>query len=184
MSELEVQAVTPDRWDDLVDLFERRGPRGGTPTTDWCWCMWWRDRSHDRSKNRPAMAGLVSEGREPGLLAYEEGRPVGWVSVARRREYGQLLRSPTLKPDNPNEDGVYAIACFYVHPSAKRRGVAQALLAAAVEHARKRGAKAVEAYPSKSTDSGAFMGSESSFTRYGFEPVRKAGRRTVMRYEL
>ena len=41
------------------------------------------------------METLVREGREPGLLAYESGLPVGWVSVGRREEYGQLVRSRT-----------------------------------------------------------------------------------------
>jgi hypothetical protein len=39
---LEIQPVTADRWPDLVDLFERPGPRGSWPRTSACYCMFWR----------------------------------------------------------------------------------------------------------------------------------------------
>src|SRR4051794_26934277 len=72
----EVHPVTPERWPDMVELFERRGVRGGRGNTPayGCWCMYWRDRSlaHGEPKKR-AMAKLVRGGREPGLLAYEDG---------------------------------------------------------------------------------------------------------------
>jgi len=38
----EIVAVSADRWADLVDLFERRGPRGAWPRTSACYCMFWR----------------------------------------------------------------------------------------------------------------------------------------------
>ena len=83
--------MTSDRWADLADLFERKGPRGGTPMTAGCWCMWWRKRTGDPGKNKRNMRGIVRADREPGLLAYEDGEPVGWVSIAPRDEFGQLL---------------------------------------------------------------------------------------------
>lgn len=166
----------------MVDLFESRGPRGGTPPTDWCWCMWWRDRSHDREKNKSAMSQIVRKGPPPGLLAYDGDRPVGWVSVAPRGGHGQLLRSRTLKPEDAEEHDVYSITCFYVDPSAKRKGVSRALLSAAVEYARSEGAKVVEGYPSDTATG--FMGARSSFEDCGFSPDRKAGSRTVFRYQI
>ena len=183
---VEVHPVSPDRLDDVVTLFERRGPRGGTPPTAWCWCMWWRERSHDAARNRAAMTGLVAAGREPGLLAYVDGEPVGWISMAPRDEHAQLLRSPTLRPVQA-EPGVFAIVCFYVHPTARRRGVAGALVRAAVDHARRRGADAVEAYPADrlaGTTSTDFMGVKDWFLREGFRPVRRARSKTVVRLEL
>lgn len=56
---VDVQVVTPDRWWDLAELFQRPGPRGGTPITAGCWCMWWRQRTGDARLNRQAMEGLV-----------------------------------------------------------------------------------------------------------------------------
>jgi len=52
----EIHPVTPERWPDLVELFERRGVRGGRRNSPayGCWCMYWRDRSlpHGEPKKR------------------------------------------------------------------------------------------------------------------------------------
>jgi GNAT superfamily N-acetyltransferase len=125
------------------------------------------------------MKAIVQAGREPGLLAYEDGAPVGWVSVARRDDYGHLSRSRHYGPTEPEEE-IWSIACFVVHPSARHRGVARTLLEAAVEHALERGARAVEAYPhARRAD---YMGSAEMFASAGFEPVRAASVRTIVRY--
>jgi GNAT superfamily N-acetyltransferase len=177
---VEIAPATPDRWDDLVDLFLRRGPRGGAGVGEnGCWCMWWRERTGDRGRNKRALRGLVQEGREPGLLAYEDGVAVGWVSVSPRAEHGQLMRSKHYGPVE-EEDGVWSIVCFHVHPASRHKGVAKALLAAAVEHAFERGARAVEAYPHARRPD--YMGSEEMFAAAGFRPVRTAGVRTIVRY--
>ena len=145
--------------------------------TDGCWCMWWRQRTGNRERNKQAMKELVDGGREPGLLAYESAVPVGWVSIGPREEFGQLVRSRIYRPVD-EEPGAWSIVCFYVHPSAKRHRVATALLGAAVEHALTRGARAIEAYPRDQPD---YMGVKTSLERLGFEAARPAGKRTVMR---
>jgi GNAT superfamily N-acetyltransferase len=175
---LEIHPAEPDRWDDLVALFEQRGPRGGRPVTDGCWCMWWRHRTGDRDANKQAMGTIVAEGRRPGLIAYRDGRPVGWVAVAPREEHGQLYRSPSYRPTDDDE-GVFSITCFYVAWPEKRQGVATQLLSAAVDDAYERGAATVEAYPKDPPD---YMGSLDLYHRAGFQPVREAGPRTVMRH--
>jgi len=89
------------RWDDLVTLFGRGGANSG------CWCMWWRLRAKDWSAGAGAAAhdpiareqGRVRGSRRPageptGLLAYDDGVPVGWcVRWRRGRSYSRLLRS-------------------------------------------------------------------------------------------
>lgn len=172
-----VEPVTADRWDDLVSLFERPGPRGGTPMTAGCWCMWWRQRTGDGEKNKANMHRLVASGIRPGLLAYQSGSPVGWVSIAPRETFGQLMRSSRYRPTD-EDTGVYVIACFYVHVAAKRQGVATELLDAALNHARECGACAVEAYPNERPD---YMGNWEDLEVRGFRSVRDAGKRTVMR---
>lgn len=175
---IEVHPLTPDRWLDFLDLFERRGPRGGQGMqSNGCWCMWWRERTGDARRNKAALRELVREGREPGLLAYDEGTPVGWLSLGPREEFGQLLRSPKYRPERP-EDGIWSIVCFYVHASARHRGVAETLLRASLDYARTRGAKALEAYPHVRGD---YMGSPELFERGGFTAVRSIEPRLVMR---
>lgn len=174
---MKIKPVTPDRWPDLADLFERKGPRGGTPMAAGCWCMWWRKRTGDPAQNKRNMRSIVREEREPGLLAYEDGVPVGGVSVAPREEYGHLVRSRVYGPKE-EEEGVWSIVCFYVDPRAKKKGVATALLEAAVKHAFSRGAAAVEAYPHQKGD---YMGASEAFEQLGFEPVRTASPRVIVR---
>jgi GNAT superfamily N-acetyltransferase len=179
---VDVRPLTPERWTDLVELFERRGPRGGRQNVPayGCWCMYWRDRSleHGGPKKR-AMKAIVQSGREPGLLAYSEGAPIGWISVAPREEYEALLRSPQYRPKD-GEEGVWSIVCFTVDRAARRQGVSEALLEAAVERAFARGAKAVEAYPHRSKGDD-YMGHVDFFRTHGFEPVRETAKRMIVR---
>jgi GNAT superfamily N-acetyltransferase len=115
------------------------------------------------------MERIVRDEGEPGLLAYDAGMPVGWVSVAPREEFGQLLRSRAYRPFDDDER-IWSISCFYVHPSAKRRGVKTALLEAAVDHAFRRGARALEAYPGDPLD---YMGVRQVYERLGFCPCAR-----------
>lgn len=180
-----VHPVTPERWADLVELFERKGPRGGARNAPayGCWCMFWRDRSlgHGAPKKR-ALGALVRAGREPGLLAYESGSPVGWVSIAPREEYAALLRSPQYRPRDEDE-GVWSIVCFTVDKEARGRGVVDALLEGAVDYARAHGAACLEGY-GHVADSKDYMGSRELFAAHGFRPLREATKRTIMRLEL
>jgi ribosomal protein S18 acetylase RimI-like enzyme len=180
----EIHPVTPDRWPDMVELFERRGPRGGHRNAPayGCWCMYWRDRSleHGTPKKR-AMGALVRRGREPGLLAYDDGFPVGWISIAPREDYAAILQSPQYRPQ-VDEDGVWSIVCITIDKEARQRGVAGELVDAAVEHAFSRGAGAVEAYPHVS-DGRDYMGSVPLYERAGFARVRGANKRAIYRRE-
>lgn len=174
--------MTPKRWGDMVELFERRGPRGGHRNTPayGCWCMFWRDRSleHGMPKKR-AMGALVRAGREPGLLAYDDGVPVGWIAVAPREEYAALMRSPQYRPRDESE-GVWSIVCFTVDRDARGGGANEALLTAAVEHAFAHGAREVEAYPHR-FKRGDYMGQVDLFRAHAFEPVRETSKRTIVR---
>jgi GNAT superfamily N-acetyltransferase len=168
----------------MVDLFSRRGPRGGMRNSPGygCWCMYWRDRSlrHGEPKKR-AMAKLVRDGREPGLLAYAEGEAVGWVSVAPREEFQAILASPQYRPRDESA-GVWSIVCFVIDRPVRREGVAGALLDAAVEHAFAHGASAVEAYPHVA-DGADYMGPLALFERAGFAKARDANKRAIVRLE-
>src|SRR4249919_2538559 len=161
---MEIVGATADRWADLVDLFERRGPRGAWPRTSACYCMFWRLRPSDyegafrrrslenRSggPNKTAMKRIVQSGGVPGLLAYRDGCPVGWVSVSPRSDLVRLEHSPQLRPEDAGDDELtWSVACLYVERTAWRTGVGTALLAAAVERAVAHGAGRVEGYPVK-----------------------------------
>jgi GNAT superfamily N-acetyltransferase len=85
---------------------------------------------------------------------------------------------------------VWSITCFFVEPKARRDGVMDALIAAAVKYARKHGAKIVEAYPrdagSARIDSApAYVGVVGPFLSHGFREVaRRTPKRPVVRRYL
>jgi GNAT superfamily N-acetyltransferase len=184
---VEVHRLTPDRWDDLVELF---GPERGANAG--CWCMWFRQtgKEHERGRgpgNRRSLRRLVDEGPTPGLLAYADGAPAGWVSVAPREEFGRIERSRILGP--VDDAPVWSIVCFYIDRRHRRRGVGRSLLQAAVEHAVTNGARIVEAYPvdpagGKKTSADLFTGTPSMFEAAGFREVaRRSPTRPIMRWE-
>jgi GNAT superfamily N-acetyltransferase len=187
-AELEIHPLTPDRWDDLVTVFDRPGdPRG-------CWCMFYRVRGRDFDKlwgkrAKAAFHQVVDEGPPPGLLAYRDGVPVGWCAVAPRDAYPRILRSRVVGPVD-DAPACWAVVCFYVVRGERRGGLAAALLEAAVAFAASHGATAVEGYP-KDTAGGTkhanemFVGSRSMFAAAGFEEVeRRSPTRPIMRRTL
>ena len=188
---IEVHPLTSERWDDLVRLFGERGASGG------CWCMFFRlpRKAFDAGArdgglgNRAGLRALVEAGEVPGLLAYLEGEPVGWVSVAPREAFGRVQRSAFGRA-SPGARGVWAIVCFFVDRRHRGRGVARALLRGAVEHARREGARALEAYPldasvRRPAAPEAYVGLSSMFEAEGFREVaRPYPHRPILRREL
>lgn len=182
-----VYPVTPERWQDLETLFGPRGAMGG------CWCMWWRVKRKDweasrGNENRTALKALVDAGRVPGLLMYDEGQPVGWVSVGPREDFGVLQRSPVLKPvdDKP----VWSIVCFYIHRDYRGRGLTSRLIDAAIKYAHAQGATIVEGYPIEPRtedvpDPYAYTGFVSTFQKAGFmEVARRSEHKPIMRFDV
>ena len=128
------------------------------------------------------MHTLVRQGKEPGLVAYDDGDPVGWISVAPREQYGALLRSPQYRPQD-SDVGVWSIVCFVVDRPRQRKGLAGILLDAAIEHARRQSAAALEAYPHR-VKKDDYMGHVDLFLEHGFEVVREAAKRAIVRRRL
>ena len=186
-SGLAASPLTPERWPDFETVM---GPKGGCGG---CWCMLWRRRKADYDKrvgdgNRKDIRAIVEGGEEPGLLAYETERPVGWISLAPRERFVRLETSRVLKPvdDRP----VWSVSCFLVAKDCRNRGVAEALLRAACTFARQRGASILEGYPIEPKKrpypaAYAWTGFASVFRRAGFEEVaRRSDTRPIMRKRL
>jgi GNAT superfamily N-acetyltransferase len=179
-----VHPLTRDRWKDLLELFGRRGasiPRG-------CWCMYYRKSGPSgigpAEGNKKALKSLVDRGYAPGLLGYEDGSPVGWISLGPREDYEKLRRSPVMKPvdDKP----VWSIVCFFVDRQARGRGVSEALLKEAIDYARSQGVTLLEAYPVDKDESShpesMWFGAKRMYDRAGFKEVaRRSETRPVVR---
>ena len=182
---LQFHSVTPDRWKDFEKLF---GPNGACAG---CWDMWWRlSRAEFSQKhydgNKRAIRKIIMTGQEPGILAYVDGEPIGWCAIAPREAYPSLERSNALR--RVDDQPVWSITCFYVARGSRRSGVTGQLLEAAIQFARKHGARIIEGYP---VDSGGemrnatsvFTGLTSTFQRAGFmEVARHTPTRPIMRY--
>jgi hypothetical protein len=64
--------------------------------------MYWRLKRSEWSRQcgeeiKRALQTLVDTGNVPGIIAYADGKPIGWCSVARREQFGSLERSRKYK---------------------------------------------------------------------------------------
>ena len=181
---LKILPVTAARWDDLLVLF---GPNGAFSN---CWCTWWIMSGKGFGEAEPAdrralLEGLVREGHEPGLLAYQDGEPVGWCAVGPRKRYLRMMstRSETYRPVDEEPDN-WVVNCFYLPKAQRRKGIASELLDAAIDYAFTHGAASIDAYPRANTSHGAsalFVGTLSMFERAGFVEISRVRDRPLMR---
>lgn len=189
---IEIEPVTTDRWQDLAQFFQSHG------NPNYCWCMTWRlsstsFREKSSAQRRASLQERVEAGEPIGMLAYRQGEPIAWCSVAPRKTYGRLERSRSImRVDDRN---CWSIACLFIAPAVRGSGLSTRLLQAAVEYARKEGAEVVEGYPVEPERDEAgnwqparsyrFMGYRSSYQKAGFVDVTPEGSsRPIMRFQL
>jgi GNAT superfamily N-acetyltransferase len=180
------QPLTLENWEDLEKLFE------ADSICRSCWCMWWRQSSSEWQKRRgsdrkEALRTIVSQRKVPGILAYSDKQPIGWCSIAPRKEFHRLERSRTLK--RIDKEQVWSVVCFFVAKPFRGKGVSRELLEAAVKYAAEQGAKIVEGYPSRSSmkqqDTSVYTGLASMFLKAGFVDYGSDSKtRTLMRYKI
>ncbi len=140
---IEVFPATNGRWPDIQTLFAGHGALG-------CWCQYWRQSSRAYRNGSPGsgeqnLRHQVAEGPPPGMVAYLNGEPAGWLGFWPRNKMERLVRSRTIP--KVDEQQVWSIVCFMVRAGYRRQGVARALLAGAIHFARDFGVQMLEAYP-------------------------------------
>jgi GNAT superfamily N-acetyltransferase len=183
---LAFKPLTSGRWHDFETLFGDNGACGG------CWCMTWRQSNKDFQKNKGtgnkrAIKKLVESGKPPGIIAYSGREPVGWISVAPREQFIRLQGSRVLAP--VDDEPVWSVTCFFVRKDFRRQGLTVALLNAAADFARKKGANMVEGYPydleQNMPPPFVWTGLAASFEKAGFkQAVRRSKTRPIMRRSL
>lgn len=176
--------LTPETWDDFAALVEaNNGVWGG------CWCMGFHPAgcTAGAAGNRAAKRELVAAGEVRQVLVYDGEECVGWC------QFGTPAQLPTIK--NPKAYAVAAadppdwrIGCIFTGSRHRRRGVARAAVAAALDKIRAAGGGVVEAYPEQTVERkpqrGAYLhtGPEELYAEFGFERDRKIAKwRWVMR---
>jgi len=194
--------VVPANEASCEDLFAVFGDRGSSAS---CFCQRYKLQPREAFSRFPqeerqerlraqTRCGDPAAGATSGVIAYLDGEPVGWCAVEPRPAYFGLARVYRVPWEGRNEDrsdeSVWSVTCVLVRAGFRGRGIAYALAAAAVEHARTGGARALEAYPYRtevrevSWDE-IHPGTESIFTAAGMREITRPGkRRLVMRIDF
>jgi GNAT superfamily N-acetyltransferase len=177
---MSVQPLTEAHLPSLLALFEAASSS--------CFCRYWhftgtKNEWLDRCANRPeenaaelAAAVRAGDPSARGLVALENGAVVGWMKLTARSQVPKLRSLPVYRSlDLGDEASTFSVGCFLVHPDRRGQGVARALSEAAPGFARAWGARAVEAYPRRSSEplhpEEAWQGPERVFAETGFEAV-------------
>jgi GNAT superfamily N-acetyltransferase len=188
------------RCDDLQTVFGTRGAAA------YCQCQRYKLRRREAFAKFPVEeraqrlreqtnCGRARSTTTSGLVAYLEGEPVGWCAVEPRSAYEGLVRNNRVpwegRTEDKADDTVWAVTCVFARAGFRRRGIAHALVGAAVHHARERGARAIEGYPLLTTPGQKIswdeihVGSREFFIAAGFTQVgHPTPRRVVMRIDF
>ena len=186
--------------DDLQTVFGERG------TGALCQCQRYKLQpgeafskfpveERSRRLREQTRCGDPSADTTSGLVAYLDGEPVGWCAVEPRPAYAGLLRVFRVpwegRTEDRHDDSVWAVTCVFVRAGYRRRGITYALAGAAVDRARVRGARALEAYPMITKPGQVIawdeihVGTRGMFAAAGMrEVIQPSVRRVVMRIDF
>ncbi len=185
--ELQFDSLTSSNWQQFETLMGEKGGCGH------CWCMFFRLPYKNFQENKPdgnkkMMKELVNKSQPQGLIASLNKQPVGWIALAPREDYMKLENSRVFKriDDKP----VWSITCFFIKKEFRRMGLSQQLIKGAVDFAKKKRIKTLEAYPAipyneKVPHAFLWVGVLSSFVKNGFKIVQQHSKsRAMVRIDL
>jgi GNAT superfamily N-acetyltransferase len=190
VGEVQVHDVTPERVADYQTYFDHDAFRD-YPGWQSCYCMETHRTQTDEEwavrtaqDNRRDMTRSIKDGDVTALLAYVDGKPVGWCNYGETTRLNGVMHRFGLNA--AEQQGVGSLACFVIAAPYRKHGVATALLDAALERLRSRGVRVAEAYPARKQDSpqGNYRGPLQMFLRAGFEPYRETERHIIVRKQL
>ena len=194
-----IERLAPRLVEDYLRFFDHETGPAFADNPEWakCYCHFYQVpvavtwSSFDGPANRDAMAARIATGEMDGFLAYDGEDVVGWVNA---QPYHKLqhacarlrIAAPSLPV--PVQDAA-AIVCFVTAPQWRRRGVARALLAGAMEDYGARGIRVIDAFPwnvgpedTAATDH--YHGSPAMFAAAGFVEIARHEKVTVVRRSL
>ena len=196
MDDLRIVTANEASWDDVRTVFGQRGDAAQCFCQRYkSWDIWYdvpREDLAARLRDQTA-CGDRDATDTSGLVAYLGDEPVAWCAVEPRTAYDRLLKMPIPwkgRDEDKHDDTVWAVTCFIVRAGYRRRGISGALARAAVDHARRNGARALEAYPMITTGKDVtwgelHVGARSVFAAAGFTQLTHPTlRRVVMRVDF
>ncbi len=187
---IDVHDVTADRVADYQKFFDHDAFRD-FPGWQSCYCMethrtqtdeeWAVRKAQD---NRRDMTRMIKEGKVTAMLAYVDGKPVGWCNFGETTRLNGVMHRFGLNA--ATQQGVGSLSCFVIAAPYRNHGVATRLLEAALDRLRAQGVKVAEAYPVKQLKSAQsnYRGPLSMYTAAGFEPYRETERHIIVRKNL
>ena len=180
--------LTLDKWKGFEKLFGEKGACAG------CWCMYWfmRKKEYDEKRKdgrtKKEMKKMVKNSIQPGIIAYADDKPIGWIAIQPREKYTRISNSKILKP--VDDKAVWSIVCFFVHKDYRNLGISVELIKNACNFAASKGGTIVEAYPTDTKNKISvpvfiYTGTASAFKKAGFEEaLRRSETRPIMRFNL
>jgi len=190
IGEVEIRDVTPELLSEYQRFFDEYAFRDYPAWQD-CYCMeTHRTQSDEESsvrtaaENRRDMSALIQGGNVTALLAFADGKPVGWLNYGESTRVAGVMKRFGL--DAAEHEGVGSLACFVIAAPYREHGIATRLLDRALQRMRARGLPAAEAYPAETDDTpqSNYRGPMQMFMRAGFEPYREAGKHRILRKTL
>jgi GNAT superfamily N-acetyltransferase len=175
-TELTIKPLDETTWDAFAALVEaNNGVFGG------CWCIGFHPEGADKQSaelNRRNKLERVQQGTTHAALVFDGDDCLGWC------QFGPPKELPRIKSRAQYEKGAstppdWRIACNFVGKGHRRRGVATAGLAGALELIAQLGGGIVEGYPEAAGDVPAgflFNGALSTYERLGFARDRQIGK--------
>jgi GNAT superfamily N-acetyltransferase len=172
-----IKALDETTWDAFAALVERNnGVFGG------CWCMGFHPEGVGKDTtpalNRRRKLERVKEGTTHAALVFDGEDCLGWCQFGAPDELPRIKsraayeKGRTTSPD-------WRIACNFVGKGNRRRGVATAALAGALDLIARLGGGTVEGYPEDAASVPAgflFNGALSTYEQLGFTRDRKIGK--------
>jgi GNAT superfamily N-acetyltransferase len=172
-----IKALDETTWDAFAALVEQNnGVFGG------CWCMGFHAEGVQK-ETTPGLNGQrklerVRAGRAHAALVFDGDDCVGWCQFGAPDEVPRIKsRAAYEKAQSTPPD--WRIACNFVGKGHRRRGVATAALAGALDLIAGLGGGTVEGYPEDAASVPAgflFNGALSTYEQLGFTRDRKIGK--------
>lgn len=179
----DIVELAPDRVDDVLEFFDKHA-FADNPNWASCYCMAhhleggesapeWGQRTWQQ--NREELADRIRSGDTTGTLCYVDGQLVGWCNNSRRDQF------PHYRSGRGDDEACVA-ACFIVSAEHRGHGIAQRLLAAALEQANENGRIEMEGrpHPDPKNQGAAYRGTVDLFEKAGFEKVGEDPPHTVI----
>lgn len=176
MVTITTEVATSARWDDVQHALTGGGDGAS------CQCIWpmlsnkeWNETT--TPQRTEMLRDEIQAGPPPGLIAYIDGEAAGWIRIGPRTLQQRVPRTRMIAAASTeplDDESVWAVTCFVVRREHRGSGITLELLRAAVDLARRSGARLVEGYPvdtrgEKKRTNDLFHGTLATFLTAGFE---------------